>query len=82
MSAQLPPPTTTTEEVRFSRTEIDKKLVHSWFCKCGNQLGKFSAERSWELYGKIICGECAQKEDESYQEWLREQEMIKCMQEA
>lgn len=74
MSAQLPPSTITTEEVRFSRTEIEKKPVHSWFCECGNQLGKFSAERSWELYGKIICGECAQKEDLEYQKWLMEQE--------
>ncbi len=79
--SKLPIPIITTEEIRFSRTNIESKTVHSWSCtKCGRKLGKFSAQRSWDTHGKIICGGCAQKEDPVYQEWLKEKEMIKCMQ--
>lgn len=71
MSSELPLPIITTEEVRFSRTEIDTKTVHTWTCsKCGRSLGPFSAERSWRIHGKIICGKCAQNENPVYQAWL------------
>lgn len=74
MSTELPSPTITTDS---------GKEVVTWSCKCGRQLGPFSAQRSWNIHGKIICGECAQNEDPGYQEWLRyEQEIIKCIQEA
>jgi hypothetical protein len=82
MSAELPPPITTTEEVRFSRTLTEKITVHSWFCKCGRPLGKDSAKRSIQNHGKIICGECVQKEDADFQKWKREQAIIKFMQEV
>lgn len=51
--------------------------VHSWSCKCGRKLGPFSAQRSWEIHGEIICGECAQRNDPVYQEWLRDQVLMK-----
>jgi len=79
MSAELPPPITTTEEVRFSRTLTESKPVYSWFCKCGRPLGEDSARKAIQNHGKIICGECVQKEDAEYQAWKKEQEMIKCM---
>jgi len=82
MSSELPPPIITTEEVRFSRTQSETKTVHSWFCQCGRPLGEDSAKRSIQNHGKIICGECVQKEDVEFQRWKREQEIIKIMQEV
>lgn len=73
------------ELLEFPEPTITKdagKQVKTWSCACGRQLGLFSAWRSWNLHGKIICGECAQVESEKYQEWVREQEIIKGTQEA
>lgn len=38
------------------------KLVKSWHCACGRELGEFSARRTWEVHGMIVCGECWVKE--------------------
>lgn len=35
-------------------------------------LGEFSATRSMQLHGRIICGDCAQRANPVYQEWKRE----------
>jgi hypothetical protein len=49
--------------------------------ECGFGLGEFSAIRSLELHGRILCGECAQKEKGSaYMEWLEDQKQLKEMQ--
>jgi hypothetical protein len=74
MSSEMPHPTITIEQ---------GKQVFTWnCCKCNQPLGQFSAQRSIDLHGVILCGECAQKENPVYQEWVREQEMLKFMQEA
>lgn len=45
--------------------------IITYHCKkCNRELGEFSASRSLEIHGKIICGSCAQNENPSYQEWL------------
>lgn len=81
MSTELPIPIITTEEVRFSRQLTETKTVHSWFCKCGRHLGEDSARKAIQNHGKIICGECVQKEDVEFQRWKMEQGIIKIMQE-
>lgn len=56
------------------RTE-QGKTVKTWRCECGQEIGEFSAWRMWTIHGKIICGECAQKEDPEYQEYLKEKNL-------
>ncbi len=59
--------------------------IKTYYCedciKNGNdkprELGEFSAMRSLENHGRIICGDCAQKENPVYQEWLEDQKRIK-----
>lgn len=56
MSAELknfPPPTIHKEQ---------GKTVKTWHCSCGQELGEFSARRTWELHGQIVCGEYWVKE--------------------
>lgn len=69
---QLPQPII--KKVKESATKtVD---VPVWPCSCGRELGRFSALRSLELHGKIICPECAQRENPVYQEWLKSPEGI------
>lgn len=58
-------------------------IYHCEDCEKHNQppreLGPFSAQRSLDLYGRVICGECAQRIDPRYQEWLRDEAYGKMM---
>lgn len=64
---QLPEPQI--KQVAESRNVMVDVLF--WTCSCGRELGEFSARRSLELHGKIICPDCAQAKNPEYQEWLK-----------
>ena len=44
--------------------------------KIPQEIGEFSATRSMQLHGRIICGDCAQRANPVYQEWKREMEEV------
>lgn len=45
-------------------TNVKGEIVLTWFCQCGNPLGEFSAQRAWDLHGRIVCGDCMKRERE------------------
>lgn len=68
MSAEIPLPIITKEKV-MAGMEIEVLTWHC--CQCSKPIGEFSAMRSMENHGRIICGDCAQKENPVYQEYLK-----------